>query len=76
MKKPKRNSTAMFPPKLVAAFISLGWIPAGLVSLFIAERLPREAQLPFYALMIAAIIYYRLVGAQTLRRKWMQQSRK
>src|SRR5664279_262356 len=56
-----------------AALISWGWIPVGWLGLLIAERLPRKAQLPFYILMIAALIYYRFVGAQTLRRKWMQR---
>jgi len=71
VRKPKRDPATI---KLVAAFIRLGWIPAGLFGLFIAERLPRKARLPFYALMIAAVIYYRFVGAQALRRKWIQQS--
>jgi hypothetical protein len=75
VRKPKRDSATMFPPKLLAAFISLGWIPAGLLGLFIGQRLPRRVQLPFYALMIAAIIYYRFVGKEALRRKWMQQSK-
>jgi hypothetical protein len=75
MRKSKHDSAMMFPPKLLAAFISLGWIPAGLLGLFIAERLPRNVRLPFYALMIVAIIYYRFDGAQRLRRKWMQRSK-
>jgi hypothetical protein len=75
VRKPKHDSATMFSPKLVAAFISLGWLPAGLLGLFIAERLPLDVRLPFYALMIVAIIYYRFDGAQRLRRKWMQRSK-
>ena len=79
VRKPKHDSATMFPtrnaPKLLAAFISLGWIPAGLLGLFIAERLPLNVRLPFCALMIVAIIYYRFDGAQRLRRKWMQRSK-
>ena len=75
VRKPKHESATMFPPKLLAAFINLGWIPAGLLGLFIADRLPLNVRLPFYALMIVAIIYYRLDGAQRLRRKWMQRSK-
>ena len=60
-------------PKLLAAFIRLAYIPAGFVGLFIAERLPRWAQLPFAAFMIGTVIYYRFVGAQKLIIKLTQQ---
>ena len=78
VRRPKRDSAAMFltgsSPKFFAAFISLGWIPAGLLGLILAENLPHNVQLPFYALMIVAIIYYRLVVGPRLRKKWMQRS--
>lgn len=76
LRTPRPDSATVFltsgSQKLLAAFISLGWIPAGLLGLFIAERLPRWAQLPFGALTAVAVIYYRLVGAQKLRRKLTQ----
>ena len=72
VRKPKRDS-GTYPSnnasKLLTAFISLGWIPAGFLGLWIGEQLPRNAQLPFYIFLIVAIIYYRLAGAQRLRRK-------
>ena len=79
VRKTKRDSETMSPtnnvPKLLTAFISLGWIPAGLLGLWIGEQLPRNAQLPFYVFVIVEIIYYRLAGARRLRRKWMQWSK-
>jgi hypothetical protein len=72
--KPKRLRMSNVP-KLPAAFIMLTWIPAGLLGLWIGEQLPRNAQLPFYIFVIVAIIYYRLAGAQRLRRKWNQWSK-
>jgi hypothetical protein len=71
--KPKRPGMGNVP-KLPAAFIMLAWIPAGLRGLWIGEKLPRNARLPFYIFVIVAIIYYRLAGAQRLRRKWKQWS--
>jgi hypothetical protein len=76
---PKRKRNLMSPrmsslPKASVAFIMLAWIPAGLLGLWIGKRLPRNAQLPFFLFMIVAIIYYRLVGAQRLRKKWTQRS--
>jgi len=76
VQKQKRGSETMLAtsnPKLVRTFISLGWFPAGLLGLWIGEKLPRSAQIPFYIFLSVAIIYYRLVGAQRLRRKWNQQ---
>ncbi len=79
VRKTKRDSETMSPtnnvPKLLTAFISLGWIPTGLLGLWIGEQLPRNGQLPFYVFVIVAIIYYRLAGARRLRRKWMQWSK-
>ena len=63
-------------PKLPAALIMLAWIPAGLLGLWIREKLPRNAQLPFCVFVVVAIIYYRLAGARRLRRKWMQWSKR
>ena len=37
VRKPRHDSAMMFSPKLLAAFISLGWIPAGLLGFFMAE---------------------------------------
>jgi len=71
VRKPKRDPATL---KLVAALISVGYIPAGLLGLFIGGRLPSSVQLPFYALLIVAIIYYRFVGEQKLIRKWRKQS--
>jgi len=72
-KRPSETMLATSNPKLVRTFISLGWIPAGLLGLWIGEKLSRSAQIPFYIFLSVAIISYRLVGAQRLRRKWDQQ---
>src|SRR5215470_7638594 len=53
--------------KLLAAFLRLGWIPAGFLGLWIAQKLPRNAQLPFYVVLIVAIIYYRVAGGRRLK---------
>jgi hypothetical protein len=72
VRRPKRCSE-IYPannaPKLLMALISLGWIPAGLLGFWIGEQLPRNAQLPFYILLVVATIYYRLVGARKLRKR-------
>ena len=41
---------------------------AGLLGLFIADKLPVAIRLPFYLSLIAGIIWYRLVGAEQLRK--------
>jgi hypothetical protein len=61
--------------KLSATFIELAWIPAGLVGLLIAENLPHNMRLPFYALLIVAVIYYRFDGDQRVRRNLSQRSK-
>jgi hypothetical protein len=78
VRKSKCDSATNFltgsSPKFLATFISLGWIPAGLLGLMVAEHLPHNVRLPFYALMIVAIIYYRFVAGPRFRKKCMQRS--
>lgn len=78
MRKPKRDSAMLFltgsSPKFFATFISLVWIPVGLLGLMVAEKLPHYVRLPFYSLMIVSVIYYRLVADPRWRKKWMQRS--
>jgi hypothetical membrane protein len=61
--------------KLSGAFISLAYIPAGLLGIFIAERLPLEIRIPFYVLLSVAVIYYRWAGAAKLGRKFSSHSK-
>jgi hypothetical protein len=61
--------------KLPGAFISLAYIPAGLLGIFIAEQLPLEIRVPFYVLLGVAIIYYRWAGAAKLRKKFGSHSK-
>jgi hypothetical protein len=63
------------PLKPSVAFIRLAWIPAGLLGLFIAEKLPTMVRLPFLVLMIAGIIYYRFFAAKKLKERLMGGSK-
>jgi hypothetical protein len=62
-------------PKTSIPLIMLAWIPAGLIGLFIAGKLPINVRLPFLALVIIGVIYYRAVGAAKLRKKLMADSK-